>query len=91
MRLSEQQIAAELETLEWDRRGDEILREWKLAGFRAAIAFVNEIAGLADAASHHPDILVHGYNRVRVTLTTHSVEGLTALDFELARQIDALR
>ena len=91
MKLTEQQIAAELEALEWQRDGDAIAREWKLSDFRAAIAFVNEVAELAEAADHHPDIFVHGYNRVRVTLTTHFVRGLTARDFELARRIDALR
>ncbi len=91
MRLTEEEIAAEVEALEWQRAGDAIVRAWKLPDFRSAIAFVNEIAELAEAADHHPDILVHDLNRVRVTLTTHFVRGLTARDFELARRIDALR
>lgn len=89
-RLTEEQISAELETVEWERRGDEIVREWKFSNFRTAMAFVNVVADLAEAANHHPDILVHGYNRVRLTLTTHSAHGLTERDFGLARRIDAL-
>jgi 4a-hydroxytetrahydrobiopterin dehydratase len=40
--------------------------------------------------NHHPDILVHGWNNVRLTLTTHSAGGLTENDHEMARRIDAL-
>jgi 4a-hydroxytetrahydrobiopterin dehydratase len=58
--------------------------------FGAAIAFVNRVAEAADSADHHPDIRVHGYNRVELRLTTHASGGLTQRDFELARAIDAL-
>ena len=60
------------------------MRESTLADFAAAIGFVDRVAGLAEAANHHPDILVHGYNRVRLTLSTHSAGGLTAADFDMA-------
>jgi 4a-hydroxytetrahydrobiopterin dehydratase len=49
---------------------------------------VNRVAALAEAADHHPDILV-SYTRVTLTLSTHDAGGLTARDFALARQIDA--
>jgi 4a-hydroxytetrahydrobiopterin dehydratase len=58
--------------------------------FAAAIAFVNRVAEAAEAADHHPDILVHGYRRVRLTLTTHSAGRLTEKDADLARVIDGL-
>jgi 4a-hydroxytetrahydrobiopterin dehydratase len=76
---------------EW-RRGDgpSIERELQFADFAAAIAFVDRVAAAAEAAGHHPDILVHGWNGVRLTLSTHSQGGLTAADFELAAQIDSL-
>ena len=48
------------------------------------------MAALAEAANHHPDILVHGYNMVRLTLSTHSEGGLTGADFKLAAQIDRI-
>jgi len=67
-----------------------IVRELALADFAAAIAFVNRVAELAEAANHHPDILVHGWNKVRLTLSTHSQGGLTDADFALAREIDRL-
>jgi 4a-hydroxytetrahydrobiopterin dehydratase len=76
---------------EWRRgEGPSIERELKLADFAAAIAFVDRVAAAAEAAGHHPDILVHGWNRVRLTLSTHSAGGLTGADFELAAQIDRL-
>jgi len=74
----------------WQRSDDAIMREWKLADFAAAIAFVNRVAELAEAANHHPDILLHGWNNVRLTLSTHSQGGLTDADFALAGQIDGL-
>jgi 4a-hydroxytetrahydrobiopterin dehydratase len=75
---------------DWQRSDDSIAREWKLADFAAAIAFVNQVAELAEAANHHPDILLHGWNKVRLTLSTHSEGGLTEADFTLAGEIDGL-
>ena len=76
---------------EW-RAGErsEIVRDLSFADFAAAIAFVNRVAAVAEAANHHPDILVHGWNKVRLTLSTHSQGGLTDADFQLAGQIDGL-
>jgi 4a-hydroxytetrahydrobiopterin dehydratase len=88
--LSDRDIEARLAGSEWSRAGDTIVREWKLTDFAAAIAFVNRVAELAELANHHPDILVHGWNRVRLELSTHSAGGLTAADFALADEIDRL-
>lgn len=68
----------------------EIVRDFAFADFAAAIVFVNRVAEVADARNHHPDILVHGWNKVRLTLSTHSQGGLTDADFQLAAQIDGL-
>ncbi|HVR04927.1 MAG TPA: 4a-hydroxytetrahydrobiopterin dehydratase [Solirubrobacteraceae bacterium] len=88
--LSDQDIEARLVGSAWSRQGDAVVREYKLADFAAAIAFVNRVAELAERANHHPDILVHGWNRVRLELSTHSAGGLTAADFALAEEIDRL-
>jgi 4a-hydroxytetrahydrobiopterin dehydratase len=74
------------------RRGEEqsIVRDLDFADFAAAVAFVNRVAETAEAANHHPDILLHGWNKVRLTLSTHSEGGLTEADFQLASQIDRL-
>jgi 4a-hydroxytetrahydrobiopterin dehydratase len=72
------------------RSAHAIEREWKLSDFATAIAFVNRVAELAERANHHPDILLHGWNKVRMTLSTHSEGGLTDADFALAGEIDRL-
>ncbi len=73
-----------------DGGDDAIVRDLTFANFADAIAFVNRVAEAAEAANHHPDILVHGWNKVRLTLSTHSQGGLTDADFQLAAQIDRL-
>jgi 4a-hydroxytetrahydrobiopterin dehydratase len=88
--LNDDEIAERLEWSEWSREGDTIVREWKLDDFAAAMRFVNQVAEAAEAANHHPDILVHGWNKVRLTLTNHAQGGLTQADFDLARTIDGL-
>jgi 4a-hydroxytetrahydrobiopterin dehydratase len=75
----------------WERADEQsIARELKFDDFAAAIAFVNRVAEAAEEANHHPDILVYGWNKVRLTLSTHSEGGITAADFELAARIDTL-
>jgi 4a-hydroxytetrahydrobiopterin dehydratase len=88
--LERQQLEESLAGSEWEREGDAIAREWKLADFAAAIAFVNRVAEAAEQANHHPDIHVHGWNRVRLELSTHSQGGVTQADLDMARRIDAL-
>jgi 4a-hydroxytetrahydrobiopterin dehydratase len=88
--LAENEIAQRLAGSGWSREGNAIVREWTLADFAAALAFVNRVAECAEAANHHPDILLHGWNRVRLELSTHSQGGLTDADFALAREIDGL-
>jgi len=75
---------------EWRQEGDALVRDLKFDDFAAAMAYVNRVADLAEEVNHHPDILVHGWNNVRLTLTTHSAGGLTENDHDMARRIDAL-
>jgi 4a-hydroxytetrahydrobiopterin dehydratase len=58
--------------------------------FGQAMLFANAVGHLAEAADHHPDILVHGYKNVRISLMSHDVQGITDRDFRLVEQIDAL-
>jgi 4a-hydroxytetrahydrobiopterin dehydratase len=66
------------------------VRELTVNDFAAAIAFVNRVAEAAEAANHHPDITVHGYNKVKLSLSSHSAGGITEADFKLARTLDGL-
>jgi 4a-hydroxytetrahydrobiopterin dehydratase len=92
--LSDAEIEQRIATTagEWHRRHerDSIVRDLELADFPAAIAFVNRVAELAEQANHHPDILVHGWNKVRLSLTNHAAGGLTEMDFEMAKRFDGL-
>ena len=89
--LSDAEIDARLSGAgDWRREGEAIVRDLQVADFAAAIALVDRVAEAAERANHHPDILVHGWNKVRLTLSTHSEGGLTDADFALAREIDAL-
>jgi 4a-hydroxytetrahydrobiopterin dehydratase len=88
--LSDAQIEQHLQDSDWRREQQTIVRDLKLDDFAAAIAFVDRVAEAAQAADHHPDILVHGWNKVRLTLSTHSEGGLTDADFALAASLDAL-
>jgi 4a-hydroxytetrahydrobiopterin dehydratase len=88
--LDDTEITQRLESSEWRREGDEIVRDYEFPDFAAAMEFVNAVAGIAEDRNHHPDILVHGWNKVRLSVTNHSEGGLTAADFGFAHAIDAL-
>jgi 4a-hydroxytetrahydrobiopterin dehydratase len=88
--LSEEEVVERLRDSAWQRDGDEIAREWKFDDFAAAMAFVNRVAEAAEEANHHPDILLHGWNKVRLSLMTHSEGGLTEHDFAMAARFDEL-
>ena len=75
---------------DWREEGDSLVRDFEFSNFAAAMAFVNRVADVAEEANHHPDILVHGWNKVRLTLSTHSEGRVTDNDQRLAKQIDAL-
>ena len=74
---------------EWHREGDAIKREFKFGDFTGSVEFVNRITPPAEEMNHHPDIAI-SWNKVELTLSTHSEGGLTESDFELAARIDSL-
>ncbi len=74
----------------WREDRDALVQDYEFADFSAAIAFVDRVAEVAERRGHHPDILVHGWNNVRLTPSTHSEGRVTDLDRELAAEIDAL-
>ncbi|HEY5792701.1 MAG TPA: 4a-hydroxytetrahydrobiopterin dehydratase [Chthoniobacterales bacterium] len=88
--LNPDEIAAAATRVEaWEVKGNALERTFRFKDFRGALAFVNRVGELAEAANHHPDIDIR-WNKVRLELSTHSAGGLTALDFDLAGQINAL-
>ena len=75
---------------EWREEDGELVRELKFPNFAEAMAFVNTVAEAAEEANHHPDILIHGWNNVRLSLFTHSEGRITDSDREMADTIDGL-
>ncbi len=89
-RLGEDEIEAGLGELDdWRREGESIVKEFKLDDFVGSVDFVNRLTPVAEEMNHHPDLQV-SWNKVRVSITTHSEGGLTQNDFELAKSIDPL-
>ncbi len=89
--LSEDGIARRLlEVPEWRRAGNAITRTWTFDDFPPALAFINRVGELAEAADHHPDIY-NSWATVRLSLATHDAGGLTDRDFDLAKRIDLVR
>ena len=89
--LSENEIRTALGGLPgWELADGRITRQYRLSGFPAAVAFVVRLSYAAEAADHHPDLDIR-YDKVRVTLSTHSDGGVTSKDLDLASAIEALR
>ena len=90
-RLHDDEVRLALKDLpDWKYFANAIHKDFRFRGFRAAIAFVNRVAEQATAAGHHPDIEIH-YDRVHLSLTTHSDGGVTEKDVALAHAIEDVR
>lgn len=75
----------------WTLVGSTIEKNYKFANFRQAIEFINNVADVAEAENHHPDVLLWNWNNVKLTITTHSIKGLSEHDFILATKIDKIK
>ena len=85
-------IEAELGKLTgWELSPDKkrIFKAFKFDSFNSAFAFMTRTAQIAEKIDHHPD-WSNSYNKVKISLTTHSAGGLTKLDFELANHIESI-
>ncbi len=75
----------------WSVFGDKrIERGFEFKSFAQALKFVNAVAGIAEEEGHHPDILLHDWNKVRISLRTHAIDGLSVNDFIVAAKIDRI-
>lgn len=87
--LSFEEVDLAVESLRWERDGNELLLSATFPTFAQALGFVTAVGALAEANDHHPDIDVR-YRNVTLRVSTHEVGGLTQRDVNLARQIDDL-
>ncbi len=74
---------------DWSLEGKSIMKEYTFKNFVESIEFVNKVKDVAEAYEHHPEIVI-SYNKVILTLTTHSAGGLTEKDFIVAKDIDGI-
>ncbi|HCN19060.1 MAG: hypothetical protein A3C38_06215 [Planctomycetes bacterium RIFCSPHIGHO2_02_FULL_50_42] len=89
-KLDQKEVSERLRKLEgWRQDGDTIVKEYKFSNFRGAVDFVDKAANVAEELNHHPTIIID-YNRVIITLTTHSRGGLTDRDFQEASLLNGL-
>jgi len=87
-KLDGDEIRRELDTLpEWSIVDGQISRTFKFQTYKEGLVFATAVGYLADKLDHHPDLHI-GYAKVRVSMNTHAVHGLSPYDFELARRID---
>lgn len=89
-KLSPSEVTTRLAELSaWRLENDKLRRDFKFENFVAAFGFMTRVAILAEKADHHPEWF-NVYNKVWIELTTHDAGGISARDFSLAKQIDAL-
>jgi 4a-hydroxytetrahydrobiopterin dehydratase len=89
--LSSDRINTKLDELEgWNLKDEQICKEYELNNFKEALDFVNKVGDAAEMLNHHPDIFIHSWNKVQITISTHSEGGITEKDFILAHKIEKL-
>jgi len=90
--LSENEIRYRLDKLiGWYFLDNQILRDYQFKDFKEALVFVNKVGDEAETMDHHPDILLHSWNKVKISISTHSEGGITNKDFLLAEKIELMR
>jgi 4a-hydroxytetrahydrobiopterin dehydratase len=89
-KLKEDEVVALLTDLVgWETKENTIVKDYGFKGFSTAIEFINQLAPVAEKLNHHPTI-TNSYNRVKLSLTTHSAKGLTKTDFKFAQEADKI-
>lgn len=74
---------------EWYLDTDAIRKDWEFRDFNEAMTFINRIAELSERHNHHPEIF-NVYNKVTLRFSTHDAGGITAMDVEIAKDIDKI-
>ena len=90
MRMSDDEVKDRLSKMGgWEREGDALVHQFEFANFVGSVDFVNRITPIAEEMNHHPDLEI-SWNKVTVSLSTHSEGGITENDFKLAAKIDSV-
>ena len=89
--LNKKEIEEKLNTITgWEFKNGQIGKEFELKDFKSALQFVNSVGAEAEEMDHHPDIFIHSWNKVKITISTHSAGGVTENDFKLAKKIEKI-
>lgn len=90
--LNQEEINKKLgELQDWTLKGKEIQKEYELKDFSEALKFVNKVGAFAEEMDHHPNIFMHSWNKVKISISTHSEGGVTKKDFQLAEKIEGIK
>lgn len=76
--------------MSWEIENRKLCKEFHFKNFKEALNFVNHVAKIAEEMNHHPDILIHSYKKVFISLITHSKNQVTDLDYQQATKIDLI-
>ena len=74
----------------WNFEDNQIGREFQFKDFASALSFTNKAGSIAEEMNHHPNIFIHSWNKVKITISTHSEGGVTNKDFQLAEKINQI-
>ena len=87
--LKKEEVSAYLEKIDnWDATEKEISKIFEFKNFQEALGFVNKVGEIAENEGHHPDIFLHSYKKVKISLSTHAIDGLSENDFIVAAKIE---
>lgn len=89
--LNSDQLKEKLNNLKgWQIDKGQLAKETTFKDFKEALAYVNKVGAVAESMNHHPDILLHQWNKVKVCITTHDEGGITEKDFLFARKVEGM-
>ena len=92
-KLPENEITAALVGIEewkYDTEKDLLVMECEFENFVKAMEFINRVAEIAERLNHHPDMTVHGWNKVKITTMSHDLNAITERDIALVSEIRKL-
>ena len=88
-KLTQDEIANNLSSSSgWIQEENQIAKLFQFKDFAESLSFVNKVGAEAEKMDHHPDIFIHSWNKVKITISTHSEGGITKKDFQLAEKIE---
>ncbi|MEX1192324.1 MAG: 4a-hydroxytetrahydrobiopterin dehydratase [Brumimicrobium sp.] len=78
--------------MNWKEENNKLKKEFKFDDFKQALAFTNKVGEIAETKQHHPDIILHDYNQVRIEVTTHD-EGMkvTEKDHKFVEDVEKIK